>query len=464
MENLATSAASSSSRRHRAHLELDARLLHAFEVGGAETSRGQTAPGGAAELFLRGRGGGEIAGERDGGFGQEDAREMIHAAFPAHAGERATRVGRVRGCLRRCGGGVCGGEGAPFDGFAVRGAGGFWFLIRCWETGRGEGKSLRFVGALAGLVDVLLQQPANRGESEGEETEDDGGVLEEALQLVPGFGVAVDAEVRAVEGAAVEQRPAAVHDRGVAGALQTAGEDAEVGDGAEAGETFAPGAGGAALRGRRVDGAQGPGPHGFGDERQRGVLEQRHHRRQRPARRRRLQLVRRHHHFPRPHPQRVSDVRHQRETQQVRWRALDPVLRNHNRPRALRRRVVLLHHLVHPGYFARDVQVVRARLGARRQHRRPVFDVRPHGRDEHFGLLGEPHQVGFLQLRGLDPRGRSVRVERLQLRDQLLQLGFVASGHRPPKVRRQVAGGMRILPVRVMKLDNDSMRTPCRRQ
>nr|POE79660.1 hypothetical protein CFP56_07725 [Quercus suber] len=321
--------------------------------------------------------------------------------------------------------------------------------VRGAETGGGQQAAAEGVRVRRGVAaredegglgeEDAGQAPADGRQGKGEEAGEDGEVEEEALQLVAGLGVAVQAEVGAVEGAGVEERPAAVHDRGVAGALQAAGEDAEVGDGAQAGQALEQGPRGSAL-GRRRDGAERPGLHRFGDEGQRRLLEHGHDGRERAAGGRGVELVGGQDQLRGPDAQRVADVRDQRQRHEVGRRALDPVLRDDDGAGALRRLVVLADHVVDPGDFARDIEVMRARLRAGFQDRGAVFHVRPDGGDEHFGLLGQAYEVVLLQLRRLDPGGLAVRVERSELGDQLLELGFIAAGHRPSEVGGEAAG------------------------
>jgi len=106
--------------------------------------------------------------------------------------------------------------------------------------------------------------------------------------------------------------------------------------------------------------------------------------------------------LPRRHTEAPADKRHEAPGEQIRWRGLDAQLRDEDGAGALGRLLILPRHLEDPGQLARDVEVVRAILGAGLHGRLAVFCVGPDGGDEDRGLAGEVGEFGFVEVDDLD--------------------------------------------------------------
>lgn len=159
---------------------------------------------------------------------------------------------------------------------------------------------------------------------------------------------------------------------------------------------------------------------------------------------------------------------------------LDTYLGEQHAAGILRSALILLDHPCHVGDFARDVEIVRAILGARFEGLEnvslmavvsvarkltcmfPIQPVWPHRRDQDKGLLGQRTQIVIIQLTYLDvcqtrsvtgsrasaatggplTRLSAVWIQRPDLRCKLLKLAAGATSNRPLEIGGQVCGDM----------------------
>lgn len=115
-----------------------------------------------------------------------------------------------------------------------------------------------------------------------------------------------------------------------------------------------------------------------------------------------LEIMQRKHDLARRHTKAPTDKRDEAPSEQIGRRGLDAQLRDEDGAGALGRLLVLARHLEDPGQLARDVEVVRAILGAGLDGRLAVLGVGPDGGDEDGGLAGEVAEFGFVEVDDLD--------------------------------------------------------------